>query len=52
MGDIGAAGRAWIFVCITCRAATDPADAPDADAPALPWPRLPPPPPRTPRTFP
>ncbi len=33
MGDIGAAGRAWIFVCITCRAATDPADAPDADAP-------------------
>jgi predicted metal-binding protein len=33
MSDIGAAGRAWVWVCITCRAATDPADAPDADAP-------------------
>jgi predicted metal-binding protein len=33
MSDIGAAGRAWVLVCITCRAATDPADVPDADAP-------------------
>jgi predicted metal-binding protein len=33
MSDIGAAGRAWVLVCITCRGATDPADAPDADAP-------------------
>ena len=37
MSDIGAAGRARILVCITCRAATLPsdtlrADAPDADA--------------------
>jgi len=30
MSDIGAAGRAWVWVCITCRAATDPADAPRA----------------------
>ena len=35
MNDIGAAGRATVtvMVCITCRAATHPADAPDADAP-------------------
>ena len=30
MSDIGSAGRARVLVCITCRAATDPADAPDA----------------------
>src|SRR5579863_7793150 len=27
MSDIGSAGRATVMVCITCRAATDPADA-------------------------
>jgi predicted metal-binding protein len=33
MSDIGAAGRARVLVCITCRAATDPTEAPDTDAP-------------------
>ncbi len=33
MSDIGAAGRAGVLVCITCRAATNPADASEADAP-------------------
>src|SRR5271155_1987482 len=33
MSDIGLAGRATVMVCITCRAATDPANAPDDDAP-------------------
>jgi len=33
MSEMGSAGRAWVLVCITCRAATDPADARDADAP-------------------
>jgi predicted metal-binding protein len=32
MSDIGPAGRARVLVCITCRAATDPADAQGADA--------------------
>jgi predicted metal-binding protein len=30
MSDIGATGRATVLVCITCRAATDPIDAPRA----------------------
>ena len=33
MSDIGPAGRARVLVCITCRAANDPTDLPDADAP-------------------
>ena len=33
MSDSGPAGRARVMVCITCRAATDPTDAPGADAP-------------------
>jgi len=32
MGDIGPAGRARVLVCITCRGATNPTDAPAADA--------------------
>jgi predicted metal-binding protein len=30
MSDIGETGRATVFICITCRAAADPADAPRA----------------------
>jgi predicted metal-binding protein len=33
MSDIGAAGRARVLVCITCRAATHPSDTPGADTP-------------------
>jgi predicted metal-binding protein len=33
MSGIGRASRATVMVCITCRAATDPTDARDADAP-------------------
>jgi predicted metal-binding protein len=33
MSDIGSAGRATVMVCITCRGATDPTDAPGDDAP-------------------
>jgi predicted metal-binding protein len=33
MSDIGAAGRASVLVCITCRAATHPSDTPGADTP-------------------
>lgn len=33
MSDIGAAGRARILVCITCRAATLPSDTSGADSP-------------------
>jgi predicted metal-binding protein len=33
MSDLGPAGRATVMVCITCRAATDPTDATDDDAP-------------------
>src|SRR5258708_14653166 len=33
MSDIGSAGRATAMWCIPSPAATDPADAPDADAP-------------------
>src|SRR5216683_229906 len=33
MSDIGPAGRATVMVCITCRGAMDPTDAPDADVP-------------------
>jgi predicted metal-binding protein len=32
MSDIGAAGRATVMVCITCRAATHPPDAPANNA--------------------
>jgi predicted metal-binding protein len=30
MSDTGEAGRATVMVCITCRAGTDPSEAPDA----------------------
>src|ERR1700694_2983619 len=33
MSDIGAAGRARVLVCITCRADNDPTDLPGAEAP-------------------
>jgi predicted metal-binding protein len=33
MSDIGPAGRATVMVCITCRGATHPTDAPGDDAP-------------------
>jgi predicted metal-binding protein len=35
MSDIGAAGRATVMVCITCRAATHPPDAPANNAPGI-----------------